>query len=569
MPSLPASRAVQAAHAAGRTLCGCFDVLCRFTYIVGIQSIRIFRRISKRFSAYLRPVGYFLRHLYSITIGAYLYRAIEKITSFHTGARNIGKRVNRARRKDIFSGLSVFFRSLRKSAAAHRGILVTALHIAVPTACILVLISTVFYWKGKNFSLVLSNEGKTIGTISNEKVYEEATELVNQRMIHGTAQDDSVIKFLPSFRLAFGNLDLKTSGTVCNLLIQQSNGIIEEASGLYVDGELLGSVKSSADLRYMLQNRLNAAKGDDKDAAARFVKNIEVVSGLYPTASIITTDAMRELINGTSNSGTTYTVQQGDTLVSIAAANNMSVDSLKQLNGNLGDSIQPGDLLQIQLAIPTLEVELIKTVSYEAAIPYTTVTQKDDSQYSDYTKVLQDGSEGKESCKDKVHYVNGQETARESISKTILVPPVDRIVLTGTQKRPVNEKGVASGKFMWPVPSQHLITSPFAYRWGTFHKGIDISGSGAYGSTIVAADGGVVTLAGWNDGYGKCVIISHGNGMTTLYGHCSALLVSTGQAVSKGQAIGRIGETGDATGPHLHFEVVAGGRNVNPQNYVS
>ena len=78
-----------------------------------------------------------------------------------------------------------------------------------------------------------------------------------------------------------------------------------------------------------------------------------------------------------------------------------------------------------------------------------------------------------------------------------------------------------------------------------------------------------MTLAGWNDGYGKCVIISHGNGMTTLYGHCSALLVSTGQAVSKGQAIGRIGETGDATGPHLHFEVSVGGRNVNPQNYVS
>lgn len=569
MASYPASRAViKAAHAAGRFLGGCCDTLCRFAYVVGIQTIRVSRRVFRRFFIYTRPVGYFLRHLYVVTIGVRLYRIADGITSFRAGAQNIAKRVKRAGKKSFFEACSVFFSSLGKSASAHRGGLSSILHAAVPAACILVLISSVFYWKGRNFNLMLSNQGKTIGAIATEKVYEEATELVNQRMVHSASQKDAAVKFLPTFRLTTDDAVLKTSGTICNLLIQQSNGIIEEASGLYMDGDLLGTVKSSADLRYMLQNRLNAAKGDDKGTTVRYLKNIEVISGLYPTSTLITTDAMQALINGTSNSGATYTVQAGDTLVSIAAANNMSVDTLRKLNHDLGDSIQPGDLLQIQMAVPTLEVELIKTVTYENVIPYTTVTQTDDSQYSDYTKVLQNGSDGKESCTDKVHSVNGVETSRENISKTVLVPSVDRIVLTGTKKRPTNEKGVASGKFMWPAPSLHMITSPFAWRWGSFHKGIDISGSGAYGSTIVAADGGTVSLSGWNDGYGKCVIINHGNGKSTLYGHCSALLVSAGQAVSKGQAIARVGNTGDSTGSHLHFEVIVGGRNVNPQSYL-
>ena len=165
--------------------------------------------------------------------------------------------------------------------------------------------------------------------------------------------------------------------------------------------------------------------------------------------------------------------------------------------------------------------------------------------------------------------MNGIETERDSISKTVQVQPVNKVVLVGTKRRPVNEKGVPSGNFLWPVPSLHTMTSPFGMRWGEFHKGIDISGSGAYGDTIVAADGGIVSLAGWNDGYGKCVMIDHQNGKSTLYGHCSSLLVSEGEAVSKGQPIARIGSTGNSTGSHLHFEIIVGGSNVNPLRYVS
>ena len=98
------------------------------------------------------------------------------------------------------------------------------------------------------------------------------------------------------------------------------------------------------------------------------------------------------------------------------------------------------------------------------------------------------------------------------------------------------------------------------------HYGIDLSTS--IGVPIKAADGGTVTLAGWYYGYGLTVIIDHGNNTTTLYGHCNELYVSAGEKVYQGQNIATVGNTGNSTGPHCHFEVKINGANVNPSNYL-
>ncbi|MDF2567801.1 MAG: peptidase [Oscillospiraceae bacterium] len=128
------------------------------------------------------------------------------------------------------------------------------------------------------------------------------------------------------------------------------------------------------------------------------------------------------------------------------------------------------------------------------------------------------------------------------------------------------------GEFLWPLPGYSTITSGFGSRWGTTHKGIDISGGGVYGKTIVAANSGTVITAITNDkpgySYGKYVIIDHGGGKSTLYGHCSALLVSVGEHVERGQAIAKVGSTGWSTGPHLHFEVRINGQAQNPLGYL-
>ena len=131
-------------------------------------------------------------------------------------------------------------------------------------------------------------------------------------------------------------------------------------------------------------------------------------------------------------------------------------------------------------------------------------------------------------------------------------------------------RGGGSGALMWPVSGP--ITSPFGGRdhpiFGDprFHTGIDIGAD--YGDTVVAADAGVVIYSDWMGGYGKAVMIDHGNGIVTLYGHNSQLLVSEGQQVSKGQPISLAGATGYATGPHVHFEVRVNGSPVDPMGYL-
>ena len=116
----------------------------------------------------------------------------------------------------------------------------------------------------------------------------------------------------------------------------------------------------------------------------------------------------------------------------------------------------------------------------------------------------------------------------------------------------------------WPVSGP--VTSPFGWRWGRMHEGIDIATG--YGTPIGAAAGGTVIYCGWMGGYGNLVVIDHGGGLATAYGHQSAIAVGCGQYVGRGQTIGYVGSTGHSTGPHLHFEVRINGSPVDPLGYL-
>lgn len=122
----------------------------------------------------------------------------------------------------------------------------------------------------------------------------------------------------------------------------------------------------------------------------------------------------------------------------------------------------------------------------------------------------------------------------------------------------------SSSGFIWPVNAS--ITSPFGWRWGRMHEGLDLGAS--YGSPIAAAAAGTVIYAGWEGGYGNLTVIDHGGGLATAYGHQSRIAVSVGQQVDQGQIIGYVGSTGHSTGPHLHFEVRVNGQAVDPLGYL-
>ena len=128
---------------------------------------------------------------------------------------------------------------------------------------------------------------------------------------------------------------------------------------------------------------------------------------------------------------------------------------------------------------------------------------------------------------------------------------------------PVRSQASASG-FIWPAHG--VLTSPFGWRWGRMHEGIDIAvGSG---TPVVASASGVVIVAGWMGGYGNLVVVDHGNGISTAYGHNTSVAVGFGQSVAQGQLIAYSGNTGHSTGPHIHFEVRINGSAVDPLGYL-
>lgn len=167
-----------------------------------------------------------------------------------------------------------------------------------------------------------------------------------------------------------------------------------------------------------------------------------------------------------------------------------------------------------------------------------------------------------------INELKKQEAAQEKAEQE-LKSQINSALKASTQQ---SVKYSGNGKFGFPLTSYTRVSSPYGYRihpiTGTkkLHAGIDYAAP--YGTSILAAEDGVVLTSGWNSGYGYCVTINHGGGYVTLYGHCSSLLVSAGQSVKRGQTIAKVGSTGNSTGNHLHFEVRINGSTVNPAGYL-
>lgn len=172
-----------------------------------------------------------------------------------------------------------------------------------------------------------------------------------------------------------------------------------------------------------------------------------------------------------------------------------------------------------------------------------------------------------------VSLINRQEAEKDKAEATI--QEILRNASHGSGEVAAPSDG--STKLAWPLPAYPLgkgyVSSPYGRRtspYTGFHKGVDLSGGGVYGAGIAAAEAGTVISVYYEaGGYGNVFYIDHGNGVVTRYAHCSAVLVSVGQTVKRGETVGRVGSTGYSTGPHLHFEVRINGEHVNPMPYIT
>ncbi|WP_211749831.1 M23 family metallopeptidase [Paenibacillus sp. Marseille-Q4541] len=274
---------------------------------------------------------------------------------------------------------------------------------------------------------------------------------------------------------------------------------------------------------------------------------------------ILTDEEAIQLLTEGKEEKISYQVKEGDTLSSLSETYEMTLAEIRSLNPGLeDDNIQVGQKLILFALKPALTVTTVENVVEEVITEPQVEIRKSDELKSGVTKVVRPGQTGRKQVSYRITKENGDVVKEEWLGQEVLEASVTEVVLQGTKVT-----GEGSGVFSWPV-TDAIMSSSFGQRWGRQHKGIDLVGERA----IKASDEGVVTFAGQQSGYGNVIIINHGNGYETLYGHLNSINVKEGQIVEKGESIGVMGNTGRSTGTHLHFEIKKDSVALNPMKYL-
>lgn len=293
---------------------------------------------------------------------------------------------------------------------------------------------------------------------------------------------------------------------------------------------------------------------------------IEVVEAYLKEEELTGLDAAILDVTQEEEKSDVYEVVSGDTLSEIAIKTNIPMDKLIEMNDSLEDEnsmIRVGDELIITVPEPKLAVVRQEEMYYEEDYEEDVIYIDNDEWYTTETKTLQEPSAGHRKVIAVVTFENDKEVSTDIIKEEITYQAVPKIVERGTKIPPTYIKPISGGR----------LSSTFGYRSrptkgaSTYHKGVDWATP--TGTAVYASCGGTVAKAGWGSGYGYVVYINHPDGRQTRYGHLSKVLVSVGQTVSQGQKIALSGNTGVSTGPHLHFEILINGTQVNPLKYLN
>lgn len=447
------------------------------------------------------------------------------------------------------------------------------------------------------FALDVVYNGEHIGYVESEDSFEsakaQAVELVDKNL------SDSQKAYLdnpPVYALSrISPNKLSNQNEIEQNMIGASGLKLEMACGIYIDGKFLCAVKNESDAVAVFNSILQPVKDKAKSGTiVDFVEEISYVQGLYPANETVIWDynKLQNTLNSPKSKAVYHKTKKGETPKSIAKKYSLTLSQLKAYNPGVDLSdLAAGTRLLVSAQTDYVRVKEMKTAVKTQVIPFETVKRESSLMLKGTTKVVQNGSPGKKEITELVTYINGKMTYSTVVSEKQVKAPVNKIIQIGTKSifsSPYGSSyggsygsGYSSGSyggFIWPTRGAYSLSSRFGYRsasisgW-SFHGGVDIvrSGGGSTGTPVIAAASGtvVVAYAGYS-GYGNTVVIDHGGGLRTRYAHMQSgsIAVRTGQRVYKGQQIGRIGSTGNVTGPHLHFEVLRNGSKVNPLNYI-
>lgn len=442
-------------------------------------------------------------------------------------------------------------------------------------ACALAVMLTVFNNTIRQpYALEVQVNGQAVGYVANEDVFNAALEAVQERINYaGTDKTQWTVE--PSYTVTVSHKTMDEND-MADAILKSASDEISEGTALYLDGELAAVCSDGTELQNYLSSLLEPYEDpDDPNVTVGFNKDVTLENGIYFNESFQDEADVENALSGVQQQEKIYTVQAGDTLWSIAQKNDLTFKELCELNTNFKgaplnekSNIQAGDELVVTKQEATLEVRITKIETWQEDIPYTSETTKSNEYNVGTKKTVQEGQTGIRSVTaQRVYNTDGVQLSQQILSTEVVKEPVTEKIVVGTKKVAKNATSyiTGSGQFIWPVPGYR-----YCSRWyGGNHKGVDICA--AAGTPIYASAGGTVTKAGYNKagagtGYGYSIIISHGNGYTTVYAHCLSLVVHSGQTVKQGQLIGYVGSTGRSSGNHCHFEVRRNGSYIAPQN---
>lgn len=412
-------------------------------------------------------------------------------------------------------------------------------------------------------------DGAPLGTVAEPQVVEEVLDRVEERASAVLGRDYRLREEI-GWTFTLTKRGERTDPAAMEEVLFASIPEITEGYVLRVNGEVVGAAREREALTAMLEDLSKPYETEDT-VSSRLLAGVSVSREYTPVSVCWDLEDMEARLQSNRTEETTYSVQAGDTFLALAYDNGMDAGQLQALNPDVDiDLLYIGQELVMQEEVPYVSVETVDRVTERRTVDPPVERREDPDRYEDEVVVLEEGKPGEALVTEDVTYVNGREHSRAEIEREILVEPETRVVLAGTKPRPA---WYPKGYFIWPVHG--VITSRFGYRniFGStsYHGGLDIAVP--YGTAVLAADGGTVLFAGMATGgnwsYGNLVILDHGNGRVTYYGHNSSILVSAGEHVAQGQAIARAGSTGRSTGNHCHFEVRLWGSRVDPLNYLS
>lgn len=408
-------------------------------------------------------------------------------------------------------------------------------------------------------------EDDVIVTINSEMALEEALKEIKEIK---SEKYNTEVEIVDNFEIE----RVEADGTEVQSVAQLKNKIVEEvellasAYSMIVDGKEVAYFISKEEAEKAISTIVDKVLSNynSEEVVDHYLDRDVIIEEVKVSPEeILSLEKSIASIEAGGDEVVEHLMEPGENFWTIAQDYGVAMEEIEQANPDMDPrNVRDGELVKINTVEPYFNVAVVREVELVEELPFETSYDVDSSMYNDEERVSQEGENGEVRKEIRLVEILGEEKEREVLSEEPIKEPVERIIVKGSKERP---SGVGTGNFRRPTSGR--LSSGFGPRWGSMHNGIDIAAP--TGTPIIASDNGTVTEVTYEpSGYGKKVVINHGNGYRTLYAHASEIHVSVGQVVSAGDTIASVGNTGRSTGPHLHFEVIRNGVPVNPQNYI-